>query len=515
MRAARADAGAIYLYDEEHGDLVLSASAGFGAMAPGHRVGVGEGLVGLVAEAGRSLVSDDVAADPRSRRHRPEWDSEPRVRAFLGLPLRTGRVIMGVLELVRFGSGPFDPDTRGQLSILADACALLVEQVRLARQPPPAALGDQPTTAEGLGLVALDSQLSVTAANPAFCRLVGIPLEALVGRPVLAVLPELGRPAARDALMAALHGSAGHVGTAVVPGTSDGRGDGSSDLTLALSVIPLGGADPESGAMLVASDLTDRARLEAELREKHSQAVVARDRLRAVVQVVTHELRTPLTSVLGYAQLILERQDAGADLHGRWAGVIQDKARIMARLIADITDLAKLGESRFELRPVMGDLGAFVAAVVGEAQSRTPHNRLVVHAEPAGPVVNFDPDRLTQVITNLLSNAVKYGPGRSDIDIAVSCDSDFAYVEVLDRGPGIPDALRAKVFEPFTRLDSSVGGSGLGLSIASGIVEAHGGTLTASDRPGGGSAFRVSLPLAQPKTAGAPFETVPRGAAGT
>jgi PAS domain S-box-containing protein len=486
--ASGADAGALYDYDEDHGDLVLTTAHGLPDSALGHRLAMGEGLVGAVASEARSIASPDVAFDLRARRRRADWDAEPRARGFLGVPLRTGAVLIGVLELTSRRADAFTPEVRGHVAIFADAAALLIERTRLAAQPPPAALAGEPIAGDVLGVATLDGRLTVTSANAALCHLLGMPLEALVGRPVVAVLPALGRPSARDALQAALFGSAGHVGT-VESTTGDGR-----HATLSVSLLPVGAGDRAEGAMLLAVDVTDRARLEAELREKHAQAVDARDRLRAVIEVVSHELRTPLTSVLGYAQLLDERPDAPPEQRRRWAGLAIEKARMMARLVSDVTDLARLGSARFELQPARGDLGSLVRRLAAEADAQAPAHRVMVTSDSVLPEVAFDADRIEQVVSNLLSNAIKHWSEGGTVDVTVSSEGEHVRVEVADRGPGIPEEALARVFEPFYRAGKAVGGSGLGLAIAKGIVEAHGGEIEARPRPGGGTVLAFSLP---------------------
>jgi two-component system sensor histidine kinase KdpD len=249
--------------------------------------------------------------------------------------------------------------------------------------------------------------------------------------------------------------------------------------------------------MLVALDVTERARLEAELRARHAQAAEARDRLRNVVELVSHELRTPLTSILGFAQLLEERPDAPDEQRRRWAEVVAEKARLMARLVGEITDLARLGSDRFALNLLPVDVADLVLRVATDMESGVDARRVVVTAQEM-PSITADPDRLEQVVVNLLTNALKFSPESQNVDVTVAGDSGAVAIEVGDRGPGIPTAERELVFTAFYRSPSvpdSVGGTGLGLAVCKGIVDAHGGRIEAIDRPGGGTIFRVSLPL--------------------
>ncbi|RIL09719.1 hypothetical protein DCC79_10200 [bacterium] len=511
--AARADAGAVYLRDAEHGDLRLVAARGLPPEAIGHRLAIDEGLVGRVAAAGKSLVSADVGLDHRAVRRRADWDADPPVAAFLGVPLRLGDLVVGAIELTSRWRDHFTLDDRHHAVVLADAVALLIEQTQLASQPPPAAVegaslsGDSP-----LGMLTVNQRLHVTAANATLCRLVGQPVEALVGRPAIAVLPVLGRPRARDALEAALRGTPANLGTAR---TVDRDGH---EIDLNLSLIPRG--DPArgvAGVVVVAIDVTERARLEAELREQNARAIEARDRLRTVVEVISHELRTPLTSVLGYARLLHDRPDAPADRRGYWAEMVAEKARIMARLVDEVTDLARLGSARFSLRRVPTDLGGLVRRVAGGQAALSDRHVLDVAVAPALPPVALDPDRVEQVLTNLISNAVKFWPEGGTVGIRVSLDPDRRHVEVAvaDGGPGVRPDQAERIFEPFHRARDAasrgVAGTGLGLAVSRGIVEAHGGRIWVEPAPGGGAVFRFTLPVAAPAAAGEDGEREARG----
>ncbi len=507
IAAAGADAGAIYLRDADQGDLELARGQGLPPEAQGHRVAPGEGLLGRVLESGRSLISEDVPLDPRALRRRADWDAEPAVRSFLGLPLRTGQLVIGALELTHRQPNAFSAEDRGRAAILADAAALLIEQARLQLQPPPAAL-DAPALSddEPMGMLTLNARLRVTAANPTLCRILGQPVEALVGRPALAALPVLGRPRARDAMEAALRGAPAHLGTARQPDRAGG------EQALSLSLIPLG--DPArgvAGIVVVVLDVSERARLEAQLRSQSQRAVEARDRLRLVVELVSHELRTPLTSVLGYARLLADRPEAEAERRAHWAGMVIEKARLMARLVGEITDLARLGSASFVLRKADEDLLRLLEDVAGDLATLSERHQIELDLPERLPAISLDRDRIVQVLDNLLSNAVKFWPeGGTVLLRARQRPAEPALprrvdIQVADRGPGVPKGQRSRIFEPFRRGDDRqarrVSGTGLGLAVSKGIVEAHGGRIRLEDRPGGGAIFAFWLPVEAPEPA--------------
>ncbi len=490
-----ADAGAIYLTQPPENDLRLEAGRGVPATALGHRLALGEGLTGRVAAEGRSLVSADVQLDPRALRRRPDWDAEPPMRAYLGVPLRAGSLVLGALELTSHAAEAFDLADRGHIYTLADAAGLLIEQTRLLTAPPPAAMAGAPLAgSDPVGVVTLNRRLHVTSASPAFARLVGLPVEGMVGRPVVAVLPGLGRPRARDALEVALHGTPGHVsGVRVLSG-------GGTEATASISFIPLGDqALGIGGVLLAVQDVTERVRLEAELRSQHQRAMEATERLRSVVEVVTHELRTPLTSVLGYARLLHDRPTAPEAKRRYWAELVTEKARLMARLVDEITALARMGSARFSLDQASADVGALVRDVAAAYEPHAEAHSIEVTVQQGLPPLLLDRDRIGQVIENLLANATKYWPGPGAIQVRVVAEpTGGVRVEVTDRGPGIPPSLAEQAFDPFVRgaddATRSVPGTGLGLAVARGIVEAHGGSIWLATPPGGGTTVAFTLP---------------------
>lgn len=230
------------------------------------------------------------------------------------------------------------------------------------------------------------------------------------------------------------------------------------------------------------------------------------ERLRRFVGDASHELRTPLAAVSAYAELF-ERgasehpEDLGRLLHG-----IRSETARMGRLVEDLLLLARLDEGvPVAKEPV--ELVGLVAEAIRTARTVGPE--WPVHLVATQPVeVDAEGSRLRQVIDNLLSNVRSHTPSGTETTVTVSesvphaepgPSDPEAVIEVADRGPGLTDEQASKIFERFYRTDVSrsraSGGAGLGLSIAASIVLAHGGTVSASPRPGGGSVFTVRLPL--------------------
>ncbi|MFN8169407.1 MAG: HAMP domain-containing sensor histidine kinase [Candidatus Nanopelagicales bacterium] len=236
------------------------------------------------------------------------------------------------------------------------------------------------------------------------------------------------------------------------------------------------------------------------------------DRLRRFVSDAGHELRTPLAAVRGYSELM--RRGAGADPEqARLAAErIEAAASRMGLLVEDLLLLASLDEERPLSRDRL-DLRALVDEAVAEAATAGPdHQWSVVGEEVPVPVVG-DGTRLHQAIANLLANARAHTPPGTQVRTSVAMADGWAYVDVLDDGPGFPVDLLPRATERFTRGDASrsraTGGSGLGLSIVKAVVDAHGGGLMVTNAPSGtGALVRIRLPLA-PAPAFAPPPQVP------
>jgi PAS domain S-box-containing protein len=219
------------------------------------------------------------------------------------------------------------------------------------------------------------------------------------------------------------------------------------------------------------------------------------------VATVSHELRTPMTSIAGSLGL-LAGGAAGPlpDPAKRLLGIAHSNSQRLVRLINDILDIEKIesGQVVFALQPVelKGLVEQAMEANKGFAESFGVTVRL--DAASAEAVVRVDPDRMTQVIINLLSNAVKFSPRGEEILVGVENKGTTTRVTVRDRGPGVPEEYRARIFEKFVQVDATdarqKGGTGLGLSIVQQIMVRLGGEVGLEPAPGGGTTFHVELP---------------------
>ncbi|MDT3317734.1 HAMP domain-containing sensor histidine kinase [Microbacterium sp. KSW4-11] len=294
------------------------------------------------------------------------------------------------------------------------------------------------------------------------------------------------------------------------------------------------------------------------------------ERMRRFIGDASHELRTPLVTVRGYAELYRMGAIQDPEQTAQAMERIEKEAIRMGALVEDLLALARLDEQRdiavvpVDLRPIARDaaLDARAAApdrevtFTGQAPSSAIPLAMLTEPDPASPkrrggpiagagrllrrrgradapppaletspivvpvvpttpapIVLGDENRIRQVVANLLGNARRYTPEGSPIELSVGADLETArgWIAVADHGEGIPEQIRAKIFQRFWRADSSrtreTGGSGLGLSIVASIVATLQGTIEVTDTPGGGATFTVWLPLAVDRaTAGAALD---------
>jgi signal transduction histidine kinase len=227
---------------------------------------------------------------------------------------------------------------------------------------------------------------------------------------------------------------------------------------------------------------------------------------RDFVSVVSHELRTPLTSIRGSLELIESgRFGELSPQVGRLVGIAAKNTDRLVRLAGDVVDLHQMRRGQLYLRLDKITLPEIVDQAVLAVQDVAERAAVSIDVSCDQVArVHVDADRLVQVVTNLLVNAVRVSPRGKSVSVACRMNGTRAKVAVRDHGPGVPQAQLDEIFEPFVQLETPsqrrTGSAGLGLAIASGIVEAHGGHLRAWPAEGGGSVFEVLLPTAGPES---------------
>jgi two-component system sensor histidine kinase KdpD len=168
----------------------------------------------------------------------------------------------------------------------------------------------------------------------------------------------------------------------------------------------------------------------------------------------------------------------------------------MERLVGNILDMMRIESGGMALRREWVPLEEVVGSALVRLDAKLQGREVRTDLPEWLPLVPVDPVLFEQVFVNLLENAVKYTPAGAPLSIGARVADHVLEIEVADRGPGIPAGLEERIFEKFQRgAQSGGGGVGLGLPICRGIVEAHGGTIVAANREGGGAVFRIRLPL--------------------
>jgi PAS domain S-box-containing protein len=333
------------------------------------------------------------------------------------------------------------------------------------------------------GIVALDGRGRITLVNRVASDLTGFVSADLVGRPCGEVLNARDRSGS-PLLSNGWHPSVRLRGTRRLAEqvVSITRADGSEAFLAVTGTYLRAGAEPPSGLLLCLRSASPQWRAEAAGIE--------------IVQTVGHELRSPLTSIKGYTRLMLSRWAQLDDGHKRkMLEQMSNDADRVTRLITDLLDISRLESGRLILRPQLVDLPRLAASVADKVGLAYPDLAAEICFGDGFPQVYADPDKIEQVLSNLLENACKYG-SCSGTRIVGSVSAREVVVSVVDRGTGITAEDLPRVFTKFFhRSAGRPTGSGLGLWISRGLIEAHGGRLSAESNVGLGSTFRFTLPL--------------------
>ncbi|TAK34583.1 MAG: HAMP domain-containing histidine kinase [Chloroflexota bacterium] len=230
-----------------------------------------------------------------------------------------------------------------------------------------------------------------------------------------------------------------------------------------------------------------------ELEESHK-------RLQEFFGVVSHDLKSPLTAIVGNAQLLTRSTRLDEDARSKMVeGIIREAKRIK-RLADDLADAAQVGAGHLSIEKTICDLVSLAEHVVSQHQLTTEIHKLTLQCLSGDVVGHWDCDRLSQVLANLVGNAIKYSPEGGEVRLRLEARDGEVLVSVSDQGAGISQQDIPALFAPYSRVyrKGGIRGTGLGLYITKGIVEAHGGRILVESRVGEGSTFTVILPLSAP-----------------
>lgn len=252
-------------------------------------------------------------------------------------------------------------------------------------------------------------------------------------------------------------------------------------------------------ALYVSADRT-RRKLSRKLEAERVERSIAEATQRDFVSVAAHELRAPLTAIKGFARMLLMKADVlEPERRTLYLETISDQSDRLARLIEDLMQVSQIDARTVKLHRESVDVSKAVTALTNQFKAKWAGRSIEVDGN-GDAAASADPHRLDGILINLIDNAIKYSPAGAPVRVSISEHGDDVQISVTDRGPGMTDDDRMTLFQKFHRLPSAtvgeIPGTGLGLFIVKGLVEAHGGRVWVESTLGQGSTFSFTLPSA-------------------
>ncbi|MDQ7039900.1 MAG: ATP-binding protein [Rhodothermus sp.] len=483
---AESDTGALVSILVLHEDRVFHGAApslpeAYCRAIDGQRIGPAAGTCGTAAYHRTTVVTEDIATDPRWTPYR-ELALAHGLRACWSTPvLASDGEVLGTFALYYRKPGP--PDTRDR-ELVALATHLTAVALERARQQALLQAREQQLTAvleqAGDAMLMLDAAQRIVLFNRAAERLFACRAVEVLGQPVLRLLPGLDET----------------LTTTETPVRLAVRRCDGTRFTVELSATTITRGH-ETDTLLIVRDLTERLRYEAELIRAREEAETMHRLKSALLTNLSHEFRTPLTAVIGFANLIREEVAAGTRLY-EFATLISDGARRLLRTLDEVLDLAQLEARSILVQRQCVCLPDALQSLLATYRAQAEQKGLQFLVQP-GPLVEVqaDPNLLERAVEHLLDNAIKFTE-RGQVRMYFQQQGSQAGIVIEDTGPGIAADALSHMFNAFWQGSSGLNrtheGLGLGLTIAQRLVELMGGRIEVSSTKGKGSRFTIWLP---------------------
>ena len=496
----------VLLVDETSGTLVRVARAGVLSVQSKQPLYVnGTGLVAAAVRSGKTVYAPDVSLDARYISSNASTTSE------LVMPLHTSQGMIGALDLQSASPDAFDEHDVRLLEVFAERAATAIDNVKLYNeirrytseleqrvQERTAELNRVKDRVEAILNHSSDAILlirpngAIQQGNRAFDMMFGYDSDQAFNQPITLLVEPDNQFALTEALVRVVEKNNAER-LEIVARRLNGL---TFDADVTLSPVH-SGSQPITSVVCSLRDISQRKRLENELRESLQKEREVNEMKSRFVARASHEFRTPLAVILTSSDLLRNYGNRmSAEQRDEKLSRLQKEVRSLALMLDDLLTISK-GEELKEFSPELVDLQSLTREVVREITDGVGNqHHVAVESRGNCTSVYADPKLVRRIITNLLSNAVKYSPSGSTIQVVVTCLTTKTILAIQDEGIGIPEDDQARMFEAFHRAKNveHIAGTGLGLAIVKQAVELHGGEVSFTSQVGKGTVFTVVLP---------------------
>lgn len=507
--------GFLYLLDPGESEIECKFGLGGLSQTVGSRRIAGEGVAGMVWQTGQPLV----IADYDNWASRVDTFQPGLVRAVMGVPLKSGEQVVGVIGLAHGSESnrTFREEEVELLSRFAQLASIALDNARLysAAQETQRRLMDIINFLPDATLV-IDNQGTVIAWNRAIESMTGISAEDMLGKGQFEyALPFYGvrRPILVDLVFKSQdeleqqYAHIQHKGPILIGETYVPLLRGGARYLLGTASILSDSKGNIVGAIEIIRDITDRKIAEEELQKAKDVAEAATQAKSSFLATMSHEIRTPMNAIIGMAGLLLNTELDPQQKE--FAEIIRTSGDTLLTIINDILDFSKIEAGRLDLETTVFDLRECLESAIDLLSPRAVEKKLelALEVEPNVPLaVISDVTRLRQVLINLLNNAVKFTE-QGEVVLGVEVQGDQTepdqseaitlHFTVRDTGIGIPPDRISRLFQSFSQVDASTsrkyGGTGLGLVISKRLAEMMGGSMWVESQVGVGSTFHFTI----------------------